>query len=163
MVSVKVLKTEKIPFSKTSSNRYKISTIPHLQRMLNKEIQKQNVDFKRLKIVNCHQLPLPHWGPLAVKINKLLLLLFFSNYCSGPESRLQLHSHKVLCKIIACCKRSEQILNFDLKISVIIIMVLKSMGYLIQCAASFRKYPHLCWSSIGFGKIKINTRWREEN
>ena len=46
--------------AKTSSNRYKISTIPHLQRMLNKEIQKQNVDFKRLKIVNCHQLPFPH-------------------------------------------------------------------------------------------------------
>ena len=65
-----------------------------------------------------------------------------SNYCFAPESRLQLHSHKVLCKIIACCKRPKQILNFDLKISVIINMVLKSMGYLIQCAASFRKYRH---------------------
>ena len=48
---------------KTSSDRFKISTIPHLQRMLNKQkqVQMQNVDFQRLKIVNCHQLPFLHW------------------------------------------------------------------------------------------------------
>ena len=46
--------------AKTSSNRYKMSTIPHLQRMLNRQAQMQNIDFKKLKISSCHQLPLPH-------------------------------------------------------------------------------------------------------
>ena len=46
--------------SKTSSNRYKISTIPHLQRMLNKQAQMQNVEFRKIKVNHCHQLPLPH-------------------------------------------------------------------------------------------------------
>ena len=46
--------------AKTYSNRYKMSTIPHLQRMLNKEAKMQNIDFKKLKISTCHQLPLPH-------------------------------------------------------------------------------------------------------
>ena len=46
--------------SKTSSNRYKISTIPHLQRMLNKQAQMQSVEFRKIKVRHCHQLPLPH-------------------------------------------------------------------------------------------------------
>ena len=40
--------------AKTYSNRYKMSTIPHLQRMLNKEAKMQNIDFKKLKISTCH-------------------------------------------------------------------------------------------------------------
>ena len=46
--------------AKTSSNRYKMSSIPHLQRLLNKEAQVQQINFKKLKISTCHQLPLPH-------------------------------------------------------------------------------------------------------
>ena len=42
------------------SNRYKMSTIPHLQRLLNKEAQMQSINFKKLKFIACHQLPLPH-------------------------------------------------------------------------------------------------------
>ena len=63
--------------AKTSSNRYKISTIPHLQRMLNKQAQMQNVEFSKIKFstLHCHQLPLPHWGHLAVKINKLIIII----------------------------------------------------------------------------------------
>ena len=46
--------------AKATSNRYKLSTIPHLQRILNKQAQIQNVQFKKIKISTCHQLPLPH-------------------------------------------------------------------------------------------------------
>ena len=46
--------------ARTSSNRYKISTIPHLQRMLNKQAQMQSVEFRKIKVRHCHQLPLPH-------------------------------------------------------------------------------------------------------
>ena len=45
--------------AKSSSKRYKMSTIPHLQRMLNKQAQMQFIDFKKLKLSTCHQLPLP--------------------------------------------------------------------------------------------------------
>ena len=61
--------------AKTSSNRYKMSSIPHLQRLLNKEAQVQQINFKKLKISTCHQLPLPHWGHLAVKINKFIIII----------------------------------------------------------------------------------------
>ena len=58
--NMKTRYSPKFEQAKTSSKRYKISTIPHLQRMLNKEAKMQNIDFRKLKIVNCHQLPLPH-------------------------------------------------------------------------------------------------------
>ena len=35
---------------KTSSKRYKVSTIPHLQRLLNKQAQFKKIEFKKLKL-----------------------------------------------------------------------------------------------------------------
>ena len=61
------------------SNRYKMSTIPHLQRLLNKEAQMQSINFKKLKFIACHQLPLPNWGLLAVKINKFIIIIIIIN------------------------------------------------------------------------------------
>ena len=58
--NMKTRYSPKFEQAKVSSKRYKVSTIPHLQRMLNKEFKKQTIDFRKLKIVNCHQLPLPH-------------------------------------------------------------------------------------------------------
>ena len=58
--SMKTRVSSKFEQAKTSSKRYKISTIPHLQRMLNRQAQMQSLEFKMLKVVNCHQLPLPH-------------------------------------------------------------------------------------------------------
>ena len=46
--------------AKTASNRYKMSTVPHLQRILNKQALMKNIDFRKLKISTCHRLPLPH-------------------------------------------------------------------------------------------------------
>ena len=58
--NMKTRYSPKFEQAKISSKRYKVSTIPHLQRMLNKEAKMQNIDIRKLKIVNCHQLPLPH-------------------------------------------------------------------------------------------------------
>ena len=43
--------------AKTTSKRNKISTIPHLQRILNKQAQMQNIQFKKLKISNKYLSP----------------------------------------------------------------------------------------------------------
>ena len=51
--------SQKYEQAKVSSKRYKMSTIPHMQRMLNKQAQMQFIDFKKLKFSTCHQLPLP--------------------------------------------------------------------------------------------------------
>ena len=34
----------------TSSKRYKVSTIPHLQRLMNKQSQLKKMEFKKLKL-----------------------------------------------------------------------------------------------------------------
>ena len=58
--NMKTRYSPKFELAKISSKRYKVSTIPHLQRLLNKEFQKQTIDFRKLKVVNYHQLPLPY-------------------------------------------------------------------------------------------------------
>ena len=52
---MKTRNSPKYEQAKTTSNRYKMSTISHLQRILNKQAQMQSIHFKKLKISTCHQ------------------------------------------------------------------------------------------------------------
>ena len=58
--TMKTRYSSKYEQARISSNRYKMSTISHLQRLLNKEAQMQSINFKKLKFIACRQLPLPH-------------------------------------------------------------------------------------------------------
>ena len=48
--TMKTRDSMKYDVCKTSSKRYKVSTIPHLQRLLNKQAQFKKIEFKKLKL-----------------------------------------------------------------------------------------------------------------
>ena len=70
--------TMKYEVCKANSKRYQVSTIPHLQRLMNKEAQLKKIEFKKLKFWDfVTSYPCLIWGHLAVMINKFCLFCLF--------------------------------------------------------------------------------------